>query len=167
MRRMQDSRRRRGNIIIETALVFLPFVLLLVGVFEVGRAMWTYHSLSAAIKRGVRFAIVHGARCADASAACPVTIGNISQVIRVAGLGLEAARLQLTLVAGDQTFTCPTLSACLSNTTVWPASPNNAVGERISISGTYSFATVLFSLWPGQAQSTFGLKAKSTEVIQF
>ncbi|MEZ5360768.1 MAG: TadE/TadG family type IV pilus assembly protein [Bryobacterales bacterium] len=38
---------RRGGSMVEFALVFLPLVALICGVLELGRAMWTYHSVSA------------------------------------------------------------------------------------------------------------------------
>ena len=45
----------------EFALTFLLFLTMLSGVFEIGRAIWTFNSLSHAAKEGVRYAMVHGA----------------------------------------------------------------------------------------------------------
>ena len=47
---------------IEFSLVFLLFITMVAGVFEVGRAIWTYNSLMHAAKQGARYAMVHGER---------------------------------------------------------------------------------------------------------
>jgi hypothetical protein len=112
-------------------------------------------------------AMVHGARCADASSTCPVTLGSIVSTIQQVGVGLDMTVLQLTFTAGGQSTNCAPASSCLSSTTVWPAAPYNPVGQQVSINGKYGFNTVINTLWPGQTVGTFNLAAKSTETILF
>jgi TadE-like protein len=166
---MNTSRnsRRRGSAVVEMSLVFFPLMFSIFSVFELGRAMWTYHTLATAVKKGVRTAMVHGARCADASTSCPVTVGSLVQTIQQNGVGLDITVLQLTFTAGPQVLSCAPASSCSANDTAWPPSPYNPVGETISISGKYGFNSVLKTMWPGQATGTFNLAAKSTETIQF
>lgn len=159
--------RQRGSSVVEMSLVFIPLMFSVMSIFELGRAMWTYHTLASAVKRGVRVAMVHGARCADASASCPVSMGNLVQVIQQVGVGLDMTVLQLTFTASGQSTTCSPASSCLTNTSAWPAAPNNPVGQNVTIVGKYPFSTVLNSMWPGQSTGTFTLAAKSTETIQF
>jgi Flp pilus assembly protein TadG len=149
------------------SLIFVPLMFCIFSVFELGRAMWTYHTLAAAVKKGARVAMVHGARCADASSACPVTVANVVQSIQQTGVGLDLTILQLTLSAGSQSLSCAPASSCLANNTQWPPPPDNPVGQTVTISGKYGFTTVLKQMWPGQTSGTFNLAAKSTEVIQF
>jgi TadE-like protein len=165
--KIRANSRERGNSVVETSLVFVPFMFSIFSIFELGRAMWTYHTLAAAVKKGARTAMVHGARCADASAACPVTVGNLVQTIQDNGVGLDMSVLQLTFTAGGQSLSCAPASDCSSNTTSWPPAPYNPVGQMITINGKYGFNTILKSMWPGQTTGVFNLAAKSTETIQF
>lgn len=112
-------------------------------------------------------AMVHGARCADASTACPVTVGGLVQAIQQVGVGLDLSVLQLTFNAGGQSLTCAPASSCLTNNTTWPPAPYNPVGQNVTIAGKYGFNSVLSAMWPGQSTGTFNLAAKSTETIQF
>jgi Flp pilus assembly protein TadG len=159
--------RRRGNAVVEMSLIFLPLMFSVFSVFELGRAMWTYHTLATAVKKGVRVAMVHGARCAEASTECPVTVGTLIQTIQQNGVGLDMTVLDLTFTAGGQSLSCAPASGCSTNNTNWPAAPYNPVGETITIDGKYAFTTALKSMWPGQTTGTFNLAAKSTETIQF
>ena len=52
--------RQRGVTMIEFALVFLVFIVLLVGLMEIGRAVWTYTTIAHATRRGARYATMHG-----------------------------------------------------------------------------------------------------------
>ncbi|MEO8639691.1 MAG: TadE/TadG family type IV pilus assembly protein, partial [Chloroflexota bacterium] len=49
------------------ALIFPIFILLLVGIFDLGRVIWVNDTLATAAREAARFAIVHGAK-----SACPV-----------------------------------------------------------------------------------------------
>jgi len=158
---------QRGNAALEMALVTLPLLFLIFSTIEMGRCMWTYHTLAAAVKRGTRFAVVHGANCVDASSACQTTIGDATQAIEQSGFGLDAAKLELVFSAGSQSQDCNPASSCASDTTPWPASPNNGTGQAVTVNGTYTFQSVLSVFWPGQTFNSFTLSAKSTEVIQF
>jgi Flp pilus assembly protein TadG len=165
--RSRRSSGQRGNAMLEMSLVFLPLMFSIFSIFELSRAMWTYHTLAMAVKKGVRVAMVHGDRCAEASTDCPVSVATLVQTIKQNGVGLDSSVLQLTFVAGTQSLTCTPADTCTTNSSNWPPVPFNVVGETVSISAKYGFNSVLSSMWPGQATSTFNLAAKSTEVIQF
>lgn len=50
--------RSRGVATVEFALVLIPFLLLLLGIIEMGRALFTYNSAVEATRRGARTAVV-------------------------------------------------------------------------------------------------------------
>jgi Flp pilus assembly protein TadG len=158
---------QRGSAVIEMALIFLPLMFSVFSIFELGRAMWTYHTLAAAVKKGARVAMVHGARCADASSACPITVASLIQTIQDNGVGLDMSVLQLTFTAGGQSLNCVPANSCAGNNTNWPPAPYNPVGQAVTINAKYGFHTILTALWPGQTTGPFNLAAKSTETIQF
>jgi len=53
------SRESRGQALVEFALVIPIFLLVLVGIFEGGRAVYIYNALSNGVREGLREAIVH------------------------------------------------------------------------------------------------------------
>jgi Flp pilus assembly protein TadG len=161
------QKNQRGSVIVEMGIILIPLLFIILGVAEIGRAMWAYHTMALVVKIGTRFAIAHGARCALASPACVATVGNVSQQMQQSAIGLDPSQLQLTFVSSDQTDSCGSLAVCQSDATVWPPSPDNAVGLPVTITGRYKFNSVLSAFWPGQATNGFTLAAQSTEVIQF
>lgn len=63
----------RGQAMVEFALIFPIFILLLVGIFDLGRVIWVNDTLATASREAARFAIVHGAKssCPAGPAAAP------------------------------------------------------------------------------------------------
>ena len=55
-----ERERSLGQALVEFSLVIPVFIVMLLGVFDVGRAVWAYDSLENAAREGARFAIVHG-----------------------------------------------------------------------------------------------------------
>jgi Flp pilus assembly protein TadG len=164
---MRNCRRRqKGAVIVETALILVPMLFFILGLFEVSRMVWTYHTLTASVKRGSRFAIVHGARFQDASTACPVSVGTIVTTMLSSGIGLDPTKLELQLTSGGQTLSC-TASVCRTNATIWPSAPYNAVGLPITIRATYQFDSAVAYILTGTSSSRTPLVAKTSEIIQF
>ncbi len=156
----------KGAVVVETALILIPMMFFVLGIFEISRMAWTFHTLTASIKSGSRFAIVHGARCQDASPACPVSVGAIVTTMLSSGIGLDPTKLDLEMTSGGQTLTC-TAAACRSNAAIWPDAPNNAVGLPITIRATYQFDSAVAYVLTGTSSSRMPLVARTSEVIQF
>src|SRR5687768_1371386 len=57
---MKRLREEKGSALVEFAFVSLLLLLQLVGIMEVGRAVWMYGTLAHATREGARFAIVRG-----------------------------------------------------------------------------------------------------------
>ena len=64
---MTRRSKTRGQAMVEFALVFPVFILLLVGMFDFGRVVWVNNTLATAAREAARFAIVHGSK-----STCPV-----------------------------------------------------------------------------------------------
>lgn len=176
---------RKGSAILEFTLVGIPMIFVLISVFEMARGMWVYHTLAHAVKEGVRYAIVNGKNCA-AIPTCPVTIADVAQRIRQAGVGLVPDELEVTLTSMRQTSAgvvingtpvrCAPLTSCLSRSSrpadLWPPAPGNRPKiDNVHIQGTYPFRSAIAMFWPGAGPGmtfgTFQLPASSMEVIQF
>jgi Flp pilus assembly protein TadG len=79
---VKHSRNRsRGQALVETALVLPVFLALLLGIVDMGRAVWATTSLASAAREAARFAIVHGG---NANTVCPVGPPSATTVIPVA-----------------------------------------------------------------------------------
>ena len=156
---------------LEFVLVGIPMIFIFISIFEISRGMWTYHNLAYAIREGVRYASMRGRDCGSPNN-CQVTIGTIAGVIESAGVGLDPSLVTLTFTPANGSGTTGTITTLLSSSTVYPPSGSNNQGQYVSISGVYSFKTVLAVLWPGDGKpyvgnNTFALPASSNEPIQY
>lgn len=165
------ARSRKGAAMLEFTLVGIAMIFMLISFFEMARGMWTYHTLSYAVREGTRYASMHGKDCA-APNSCSVTIGQITTMIKSAGPGLDPTTTTVTLTPANGSATSDTMSNLLTNTTTWPPSSANAVGQPVKIAVSYPFRTILAMFWVGAGQpvsdsQVFHLAASSSELIQY
>jgi Flp pilus assembly protein TadG len=78
---MSTRSKTRGQAMVEFAIVFPIFILLLVGMFDFGRVVWVNNTLATAAREAARFAIVHGG---SESTLCPVGPPAATAVVPVA-----------------------------------------------------------------------------------
>ena len=92
---------RIGQSLVEFALIGPLFFLLVFGILEGGRLIWTNHTLSNAAKEGARFTTVRGAGSTQPDA--PATDGSIENYIVdiTTGLNAEDLHVSLILIDGD------------------------------------------------------------------
>lgn len=176
--------RTRGNAILEFTLVGIPFLFLIISVFELSRGMWMYHTLATAVREGTRFAAVRANNCNVPPSNCAVTIREVARRISEYAVGMPAAELRNVRFASQtRTVTCPTLAACLegggAGSTYWPAAaPGAAIdsgGESmagfVEITAEYPFQSAISMFWPGagrgQVFGAFVFPASSRETIQY
>ena len=85
----------RGATMVEFTLSFLLFLVLVVGVFEGGRLVWTYETLAHAARQGARLAIVHGERN-------PLADDDpIRDAVRAQAVGLPSSDVAVNTVWSD------------------------------------------------------------------
>lgn len=170
---MRIHRSCRGSTMVEFTLVAIPLIFVLISVFEVSRAMWIYDTVAHAVRKGNRFAVVHGNNCGT-HPECRTTVAGVADVIRHHGVGLIPSELRdIRFISSTQTLTYPSLAACLAATgTRWP--PADAGGNRgapVEIRAVYRFPSAIGLFWPGAGRGmsfgTLGLPASSRERIQF
>ena len=79
---------RRGATVVEFTLSFMVFFVVLVGLMELGRAAWTYSTITHATRQVGRYYMVHGsANVADTS--------EVAQIVSRNAIGLEASKLTI------------------------------------------------------------------------
>ena len=129
---LQQPRRRRGQALVEFALVAPLFFLLLFAIIEGGRFVFYYEALNSATREGARYAIIHGSNAADGCPSGPPAAGttscdpsgaNVRAAVRRAALGL----------AGSGDF--------ISLDVIWPLT--NARSNPVTVRAAYGYRPVM------------------------
>jgi Flp pilus assembly protein TadG len=131
----------RGTTLAEFALVLTASMLLIVGIIEFGRALYTYHLVSSAARIGTRYASVRGSSCAVAG--CPATTASIQTYIR--GLSPELNQSQI-----DVQTNWTTGAGCAGT-------PYKSAGCNVAVQVTYPFTFAAVPLLP-----SFSMQMRST-----
>ena len=152
---------------VEFALVFPIFILLMVGFFDLGRVIWVNDTLATASREAARFAIVHGSK-----SLCPVGPGDPGTV-SVSCPNPSPSRQAIKDVAqkwAAGTSANVTVSVCYGVVTsctgdvdqvITPA-PTNTRGTQVMVTVT---STVGLSLPSLVGFSGFDLSATSTMLV--
>jgi hypothetical protein len=159
-RRPDEKRRRRGQALVEFALVSPLLFLLIVAIIETGRFVFYYHVVNEATREGARYAIVHGANAFDgcpsgpmpggATNTCDPTAQNIKDFIIKAGEpALDPANLTFGWSGDGGVFP------------LYSPQPNNHPGNDVTIHVEYSYSPILLSDFFG----TVSIDAEATLVI--
>jgi Flp pilus assembly protein TadG len=139
----------RGQALVETALVLPLLLLLIVGLFDIGRAIWLSNTLATAVREGSRYGVVHGALSGSptgpgaASYTPPDTDTAITAQVRTYATGVP------------------------NNLTVqstWPDGNANR-GSRIVVSASFPFTPILAQVFLGGGLG-ITLRSSSTLVIE-
>ncbi|MGH2484103.1 MAG: TadE/TadG family type IV pilus assembly protein [Candidatus Limnocylindria bacterium] len=107
---MRNADSGRGQSLVEFALIFPIFILVLVGLFDLGRAVFAYNTISNASRESVRVAIVN-------QTTTDVQNEALKQAV---SLGLTPTDVTIAYVGPDGTGTCsaPYSIGCLATVTV-------------------------------------------------
>jgi Flp pilus assembly protein TadG len=122
-RRRQD--RRRGSTIVEFSLAFTAFIMLLMGMMEFGRAVWTFSTLSHAVSQGARYAAVHGSGNPVMVNGNDNTATAIADLVKANSIGLDPSQVTVN--------------------TAW--SPNNDRGSEFTITASYPLIMIMGSVF--------------------
>ena len=91
--------RRGGQSLVEFALVTPLFLILIFGILEGGRLVWTHHTMTNATREGARYATVRGSGSTQSDA--PAGSGSIKAHMLATSTGLAASDLSVNLVLLD------------------------------------------------------------------
>ena len=115
----------------EVSLILLGFFFLLIGILDVGRAVFSYNTVAAVAREATRYAIVHGRRSSS-----PATATDIENYVK--------GKL-------------PGFSGVSVNTT-W--NPNNRQGSRVSVTVQYNYQPII-ALFPSAQLGATSVMAMS------
>jgi len=122
----------RGNTLAEFAVVLTASMILIVGIIDFGRALYTYHLVSNAARSATRYASVRGSSCSPSG--CTATSGSIQTYVR--GLAPELNQAQITV-----TTTWTTSTACAG-------SPYQSAGCNVAVQVSYPYQFAAVPLLP-------------------
>jgi Flp pilus assembly protein TadG len=87
---------RKGNAIIETALCFLLFTTIFLGIMEFGWGIFNYNFVSYAAREGARYASTRGSQCQ--SPCSQATSNVVRDVIRGQSVAMDTSQISVTTV---------------------------------------------------------------------
>jgi len=94
--------------LVEFAILLPLFLLIVTGIFDVGRAVWQENSLAYAAREGTRYAIVHGSAGSPVVGPCtnclnPATnnLGNIVSAVTTSAVGVYNIDVTIDYPDGD------------------------------------------------------------------
>lgn len=95
--RRQTRARSRGQALVEFALVFPILMVMLIAIFDLGRAVFAYNDITNAAREGARLAIVDQ------------TVANIQNeaASQATSLGLTVGDVTVEFKSEDRTADCP------------------------------------------------------------
>ncbi len=87
--------RPRGQTMVEFAVAASFFFVMLIGIIDFGRALFTYDLVANAARVGTRWAMVRGSACAVSG--CPATAASVQTYVRsVSFAGADSTQLTVT-----------------------------------------------------------------------
>jgi hypothetical protein len=150
---MTRRSKTRGQALVEFALIFPVFILLLVSIFDLGHVVWANNSLATAAREGARVAVVHGgsdrSKCPqgrlpatwggappDSAATCGFTPSSLSPLVDSREGIKNEAREWLSGVGGITTISVcyGQVSSCAND--VDAVGATNARGTKVTVTVT-------------------------------
>lgn len=138
----------RAQALVETALVLPLLLLLIVGLFDVGRALWLSNTLATAVREGTRYGVVHGAL-----SGVPTGPGSASYTAPDADTAITA-KVRSHAIGVPGTLTVQS---------TWPDGNANR-GSRVVVSASFPFTPILSQVFLGGGLG-ITLRSSSTLVI--
>jgi len=139
----------RAQALVETALVLPVLLLLIVGLFDVGRALWLSNTLATAVREGSRYGVVHGAL-----SGAPTGPGSASYTPPNSD----------TLITAKVRDYANGVPSSLTVQSTWPDGNANR-GSRIVVSASFPFIPILSSVFLGGGLG-ITLQSSSSLVIE-
>ncbi len=105
-RRNLRSRRRRGVILVESALIYSVTLFLLLGTVVMGLGVFQYQQIAALAREGSRWAAVHGPKYQSEQGATAISSSDVMTkaiLPRVVVLNTSALTCNLTMTGGKAT----------------------------------------------------------------
>lgn len=144
---------QRGTSMVEFAIVATAFLLVMFGIIEFGRVLYTYHTVSNAARIGSRWAMVRGGGCSVLDH-CGAASSDIQTYIQSVVPMVDSNTLTVT---GAWSSTTDPNAACDQST----PTGNNGTGHVVCVTVSYPFNFAI----PMVSQTALTLTSTSRMVI--
>jgi Flp pilus assembly protein TadG len=152
MKLLQQLKAEEGVNLLEYAFIAILSMLLILGITDFGRMLYTYHYLSNTAREAARWASVNGSTCHDdLTCTAPAGDPDISDYVKkITPPGLDTANPPLSTtvsrpVQANGPQTCTVNAAGVQTCTAICSATKNAPGCTVEVQVSYSF-TFLFPL---------------------
>ncbi len=150
---INHAKRRTGVAVVEMAFVGPVALFLILGIVDLGIAVWSYNNISEAAREGGRYAQVHGSKYAGWYAGSPSP-----PVGTPPASGPTANNPNVEKVVRGNAFVNQNNLTVLSS---WPNGDNNP-NSPVTIDATYSYSPLLFL-----KLGTLTLHTRTTMIINY
>jgi len=138
-------RERRGQTLVEFALILPIFILVLVGIFDMGRAVYAFNTISNSAREGMRTAIVDQNVTAITDRAVQHATGLVS--------------------ATDVTVTFEDVSSGTTHDSCADFSNGCKIGWKVTVTVDYDYNAATPVI--GNLVGTIGMQSTSTQAIEY
>lgn len=118
--RQPDRSKRRGQSMLEFAIVIIVALVLMFGILQAGLAVYAYSFVSYSARAAVRYAMVHGSRSDS-----PATASSVRSYVKDLAFALDTSYLTVT--------------------TTW--NPDNNPGSTVTVHVSYVFKPPIPLIW--------------------
>src|SRR5690348_6353444 len=91
MMRFGKNSNQKGTVIVESAITLVVLLVMLLGIVEGGRLIWTYNTLAFVAREGTRYATVRGSNSSS-----PATTGTVDTYVKGQATGLDPSLMTVT-----------------------------------------------------------------------
>ena len=141
---MLRRRRRRGTVLVESAMIYPILFLMILGIILLGIGVFRYQQVAHIAREAARWASVHGARYAQETGQPAATVNDVYNnviVPQAAGMGLDNLNYSVTWdTSNAQTHTTVVGSGSGSSVVT--------VTNNVIVTVTYTWNTGLFGSLP-------------------
>jgi Flp pilus assembly protein TadG len=128
-----------GSTLVETAFACMILVTVLIGIFDMSRAVYAAHAVSEAAREATRYAIVRGSNCINLTG-CAASNSDIQTYVQSLGYpGITAAKLTTATTWYNVSIDTTTNSAVVSSCGTAPNGCNSP-GNQVQVQVSYSFS---------------------------
>lgn len=171
---MMRRKRQSGSAMLEFALCGVPLIFVWISTVQMALGMWHYHTLQYATKAAGAYLSVHGSNYIQQGNSA-IEIKDVATVLANSAIGVPASDVSVTFTAykSDGTTTTThscTLSSCETDTTAWPPTNYNTVGNNFDIHTEYQWKNSIAMFAPGHGSlnfSSFWLPGHTHQFILF
>lgn len=150
--------RERGTALIEFAFSMVVTFVLIFGMIDFGRGLYSYHFISNAAREATRFASVRGALCSGSISPCPADAADVrTYVMQIVPQGIDPTQVTIT-----PTWPTRNYPPVCTSTRGYPGCP---VEVKVSYNFSYIFPAAFYNLAPVSYGATSFTMSSTSQMI--